>query len=664
MTKKTTSLQPKKITAVAPVWKEGLLSASANSHEGLPQNMPQMPKLPPEMEKKLKELKHKLDTFKDKVLEKFGDYIVGIALLPPEKPPQKGEKSGTDGVEEAGEEKNSKQEEKAEKKEGKDPKDAKEEQKINVLVVVDDTTSQKMSKDELHQKFSTIISKFAEDLDKNLVPQSVLLTDLWQNCYDAKYDLNRLISMSAPIYDTGMLAAIKIAEIHKSMVIKKFEKYILSYVLAGSLTQGRATHSSDIDVWIVIDDTDVKKMSRAELKDKLRAIIIGMGVEAGEMTGIRNKLNIQVYILTDFWESLKEANPIIFTLLRDGVPFYDRGIFMPWKQLLRMGRIKPSREAIDLFMSTGEQSISRIKLRLKDMGMEDTYYAILTPSQAALMLYGIPPPTPRETPEVLEEIFVKKEKMLEPEYIKILKDNVDLRKRIEHGEKKELSGTELDECINNAEKFLKRIRELFKEIEQRHDEKTIVMLYDDIMTIIRDVLKEEGVERAQDEEIIKLFEDELISTGKVPAHLLRDLNEIVEAKSKYDAKKLDKSDLEKARKGSSGLIKFLIEYLQRKRGRELERAKIKIKHGQKFGEIILFDTTAFIIADVDAKEQQIEKAKINPDGSLGTLEKSSLEELEKAVANLKVPSRVFIKEPVFQNIKNIFGKDAEVLLSY
>ena len=521
-----------------------------------------------------------------------------------------------------------------------------------------------MSKDELHQKFSTIISKFAEDIDKNLIPQSILLTDLWQNCYDAKYDLNRLISLSAPIYDTGMLAAVKISEIHKSMVIKKFEKYILSYVLAGSLTQGRATHSSDIDVWIVIDDTDVKKMSRAELKDKLRAIIIGMGAEAGEMTGIRNKLNIQVYILTDFWESLKEANPIIFTLLRDGVPFYDRGIFMPWKQLLRMGRIKPSREAIDLFMSTGEQSISRIKLRLKDMGMEDTYYAILTPSQAALMLYGMPPPTPRETPEVMEEIFVKKEKLLEPEYVKILKDNVELRKKIEHGEKKELSGTELDEYITNAEKFLKRIRELFKEIEQRHEEKSMVMLYDDIMTIIRDVLKEEGVERAQDEEIIKLFEDELISTGKVPANYLRDLNEIVEAKRKYDAKKLDKIDLDKARKGSGGLIKFLIEYLQRKRGRELERAKIRIKHGQKFGEIILFDTTAFIIADVDAKEQQIEKAKINSDGSLGTLEKSSLEEFEKALASLKVPPRVFIKEPVFENIKKIFGRDAEVLLSY
>ena len=602
-----------------------------------------LPKLPPEVEKKLKSLKTKLDKFKDQVLDKFGDYIVGITLLPPEK---------------------SKEAEKTEKTEEKKKEDKKENEKINLLVVVDDTTSKKMSKDELHQKFSTIIKKIAEDIDKNLNTQSVLLTDIWQSCYDAKYDLNKLISLGAPIYDSGMLAAIKIAEIHKTMVIKKFEKYILSYVLAGSLTQGRATSSSDIDVWIVIDDTDVKKMTRAELKDKLRAIIIGMGMEAGEMTGIKNKLNIQVYILTDFWDSLKEANPIIFTLLRDGVPFYDRGIFMPWKQLLRMGRIKPSREAIDLFMSTGEQSLTRVKQRLKDMGMEDTFYAILTPTQAALMLYGLPPPTPRETPEVLEEIFVKQEKILEPEYVKILKDNVQLRKDIEHGTKKELSGTELDQFINNAEKYLKRIRELFVTIEEKHNEKSITILYDEIVTIIRDVLSSEGIDKAQDEEIIKLFEDELISTGKVPARYLRDLNEIVEAKRKFDKHKLTKADIEKARKGSSGLIKFLVEYMQRKRGKEMEKAKIRVKHGDKFGEVILLEDEAFVIHDIDAKETQVEKAKLNANGSLGTLKNSTLEELEKALSKKKFPKNVFIKDAIFEDLKNVFGRDVEVLLHY
>ena len=87
------------------------------------------------MEKKLKELKSKLDKFKEKVLDKFGDYIVGITLLPPEKP-----------------------------KEGEKEEDL--EKKINVLVVVDDTTSKKMTKDELHQKFSTIVAKIGEEIDK------------------------------------------------------------------------------------------------------------------------------------------------------------------------------------------------------------------------------------------------------------------------------------------------------------------------------------------------------------------------------------------------------------------------------------------------------------------------------------------------------------------
>src|SRR3989338_2781493 len=506
MAKKDKTLKPKHLKAV------------------LPQNTPSASILPPELEKKLTALKEKLDQFKQQVIEKFGDYIVGITLLPPEKPHPSPEQK---------------------------EEDKSKEEKIELLVVVDDTTSTKMSKDELHTKFSTIVTKIGEDIDKKLHPQSILLTDLWQNCYDGKYDLSRLISLGAPVHDLGMLAAIKVAEVHKNMVIKKFEKYIMSYVLAGSLVQGKATHESDIDVWIVIDDTDVKKMTRAELKDKLRAIIIGMGVEAGEITGIKNKLNIQVYILTDFWDSLKEANPIIFTLLRDGVPFYDRGIFMPWKQLLRMGRIKPSREAIDLFMSTGEGMLKRIQHRLKEMGMEDTYYAILTPSQAAIMLYGLPPPTPRETPDVLEEIFVKKEKMLEPEYVKILRTNVDIRKKIEHGDKKELSGTELDKLITDAEKFLKRIRKLFKEIEMKYDERGVLALYDEVMTIIRDVLKLEGIEKAQDTQLIKLFEDELVSTGKVPARFLRDLNEIIEAKQKHDQKKLTKTDIEKARKGSS-----------------------------------------------------------------------------------------------------------------
>jgi len=588
-------------------------------------------KLPKETKQKLKAIKTKLDKFQKKVVEKFDKYIIGICLLPPPKP-KEGEKPNKD--------------------------------QINVLILVDDSDSRKMSKAELKEKLTKIIENIAEEIDKNIMPQTVILSELWQSCYDGKYELLQLIAMGAPIHDTGMLSAIKIAEIHKTMVLKKFEKYIVSYVLAGSLVQGRATKTSDIDVWVVIDDTDVKKMTRAELKDKLRAIIIGMGIEAGEITGIKNKLNIQVYILTDFWDSLKEANPIIFTLLRDGVPFFDRGMFMPWKQLLKMGKIKPSNEAIDMFMHSGEQMLRRVQFKIKEIGMEDTYYAILTPSQAALMLFGLPPPAPKETANLMREIFVKKHKLLEEKYIKILEKNIEVRKVIEHGTKKELTGKELDDLLKAGQIYLKRIKKLFTQIELIKEQKDMLHVYDTVVTMIRDVLKLEGIEKVSDIEIVQTFEDELISQGKIPAKYLRSLNEIIQAKKDYDDKKLTKQEVDKVRKDSMSFMKFLVEYMQRKRGRELERTRIRVKHGNRYGEIILLGTEAFIIHDIDSEEKEISKANIKPNGGLGTTSESSLEELEKALVKVDIPTKVFIKEPIFEDLKNIFGKDVEVLVNY
>ncbi len=615
-----------------------------------------LPPLPKELEEKLKELKDKIDKFKARVLEKFDTYIMGMALLPPEQSQSQQQSPPAGNVGTA----------QAPPVQPQDKSQDKEKDKrINILVLVDDSDVKKMTKYELRDKLLAIFDQTAKDIDDRIKPELLLLSDLWQSCYDGKYDLLHVISLGAPIHDRGMVGAIKLAEVHKNMVLKKFEKYIVSYVLAGSLTQGKATSSSDVDVWIVIDDTDVKKMTRVELKDKLRAIIIGMGVEAGELTGIKNKINIQVYILTDFWESLREANPVIFTLLRDGVPFYDRGIFMPWKQLLQMGRIKPSREAIDLFMSTGDQMLQRVKFKLKDMGMEDIYYAILTPSQAAIMMYGMPPPTPRETPEMMREIFVKKEGFLEEKFVKILEKNIEIRKGIEHGDKKELTGKEVDELLTNAEKYLERIQRLFKQIEKMKEEQSMVDVYDRVVTIIRDVLKAEGIESAKDGELITLFEKELVTKGKVPASVLRDLHEIVAAKKNYDAGKLTKPEIEKARQGSDALVKFLIEYLQRKRGVELERARVRVKYGDnKYGDVLLLEKYAFIIHDIDAETQIITKAPILENGGLGAAEESSLEDMEKSLATARFPQKVFIKEQLFLRLRDMFGKDVEILMRY
>ncbi len=603
---------------------------------------PQLPaNLPPEVQAKLKIIKEKLEKFQKQILEKFDKYIVGIALLPPPRPPAPNLPPDIFAEEQKRYEQ--------------------EKDKYHTLVLIDDTEPTKMTKGELRDKLTAIMDATSREIDPNIYPQTLLLSELWQNCYDAKYDLLQLIGMSAPIYDTGMLGAIRIAELHKTMVLKKFEKYIVAYVLAGSLVQGRATKDSDIDVFVVIDDTDVKKMTRAELRDKLRAIIIGMGIEAGEITGIRNKINIQIYILTDFWDSIKESNPVIFTFLRDGVPFYDRGIFMPWKQLLKMGKIKPSAEAIDIFMSSGEQTLERVKFKLRDVGTEDFFWALSTPSQAALMLYGIPPPAPKELGDVLREVFVKKEKLLEEEYIKIWEDVLKIRKDIEHGVKKEVTGKEIDKLLSDSEKYMKRLQRLFTQIEKVKEEESMINIYDTVQTVLRDVLKMEGIETASEGELAHTFEEKLIATGKVPAKFLRTLHALIKAKADYDAGKLTKTEVDKMRKETGELIRFLIDYIHRKKAHELEKAKLRIKHGQKYGEVTVLGNTAYIVRDMDAPEKIMEKAPINPDGSLGNTGPCTPEEYEQALAKL-VPIKITLKEPLFASLTRFFGKDYEVLI--
>ena len=295
-----------------------------------------MPELPKEVKEKLDAMKSKLDKFSKEIVKENKE-IMAVGLLPPSKLPQDQKLSN----------------EEAEKLKNR----------INILIIAD--LEEKKDWYELRDKIIKNVNKKAEEIDNNIVATVMDFYEIRENCYDAKYELLEMIAAGAALYDPkDFLAAIKISEVHKTMVLKKFDKYIVSYVGAGSLFKGDAK-SNDIDTYIVIDDTDVKKMTRAELKDRLMAIIREMGYTASQMTGVKKAFHIQTYILTDFWDALKDANPVIYTFLRDGVPLYDRGVFMPWKLLLKMGRIRPSPEAIDFQMDMGERLIQRTKGKMR-----------------------------------------------------------------------------------------------------------------------------------------------------------------------------------------------------------------------------------------------------------------------------------------------------------
>jgi len=270
--------------------------------------IPNAPNAPnPEQEKEMKKRREKLESLKKSLCAKF-KFIQAIGIIPPQ-------------AAKIFDEENELSDEEKKKK------------PMHLLVILPN------KKEKNYNEVKVEIIKLIQESKENIWLNLFLERDLWEICMDSKYEVIEAIGMAFPLFDKGILGALRVAQIHKSLVLKKFEKYVYSYIIGGSLVRGDAVKTSDVDTYIIIDDTDVKRMPRLELKEKLRNIIYSYVMQAGELAGVKNPLNVQVYLLTEFWDGVKDANPVFYTFLRDGVPFYDRGGFLPWKLLLKMGKI-------------------------------------------------------------------------------------------------------------------------------------------------------------------------------------------------------------------------------------------------------------------------------------------------------------------------------------
>ncbi|MGM5483730.1 MAG: nucleotidyltransferase domain-containing protein [Nanobdellota archaeon] len=371
-----------------------------------------------EMMEKAKEVQKKAEEFSKKIVTKFKKDLLGISVVPPTKKDQK---------------------------------------EIMLFTLLNDKNILPKDKEPFLKKKQQEAKTLSEG--SGYVIDVYLYSEIKQAMFDDNKEVISKITRSLPIYQkNNIMNAFVLPEVHKNMVLEKFEKYVVSYVGVGSILRGEGNTKSDVDVFIIIDDTDVKQMSRMELQDKIRNIVYSMSLQAQEMTKIKIPLHIQTYLLTDFWDMLKESSsPVIYTFLRDGLPFFDRGIYRPWKLLLDMGRIRPSREAVAKHTDSGDIFYQRAKKKLLSVVVEDLYYSVLNPAQSLLMLKGIAPPTHKETVTLFKEIIVQEENLVNKKYADILEEFVKLFKKWEYNEITEMTGSEAEGFMKKADDFRKTL---------------------------------------------------------------------------------------------------------------------------------------------------------------------------------------------------------------
>ena len=140
----------------------------------------------------------------------------------------------------------------------------------------------------------------------------------------------------------------------KDRIVDKYGDSIKCVIMMGSVARGEFKAKSDVDVFLVVDDTEkeITPEEKAQIDDTLEKF-------ANE---INSDISIQPsYTLTEFWDYARVCHPIIYNFIKEGKAVYDAGFFMPIKKLLNMGKIPATREAIESYMEGAPKKLMRAK---------------------------------------------------------------------------------------------------------------------------------------------------------------------------------------------------------------------------------------------------------------------------------------------------------------
>jgi predicted nucleotidyltransferase/uncharacterized protein (UPF0332 family) len=352
---------------------------------------------------------------------------------------------------------------------------------------------------------------------------------------------------------------LKEVEEFAKQVLEKYGKYIKCIVMMGSVAREEFKPKSDIDVFVVIDDTSFE--ITPELHEKIDEDLEKIAEK------ISDKLSVQPsYTLTEFWDYARVCHPIVYNFIKEGIPIYDTGFFAPIKKLLEMGRIPATREAIESYMEGAPKKLMRAKTVKLLMLAEDCYYAMLNTAQAVLMFMGLAPPVPSKAYDDVKKFLVEPG-ILEPEYAEWLKEIIEIRKKIEHKELMDVEGKFVDEWIDKAEKFVNKMFSLLNALELRKREKILERTYEVMHKAAITALKSLKKMPEKEEEVPIMFKKEFIEGKLIDPYYSEVWMKIENMKKLADEKKISEisdKDVYEMREHVRRLIHDLAKVLKEK----------------------------------------------------------------------------------------------------
>ncbi|OYT42661.1 MAG: hypothetical protein B6U78_00585 [Candidatus Aenigmarchaeota archaeon ex4484_224] len=231
-----------------------------------------------------------------------------------------------------------------------------------------------------------------------------------------------------------------------SEIRKRFGDLVKSVLIFGSFVRGDIKPTSDVDVWVILDDTATKS------SEDLEKIVARLHLIAREI----GDLHVQTTGLTEFWDWIKKGSPELVSFLRYGLVIYDTGFVKPIQRMLEKGLLPPSEETISLKAKVAETRLKKIKGEIASM-IFDLRYAVLDIVQAVIMHFYKEQTDAKGSIKFLEKMV--EEGKIEKEYLDLFKEIDKIWKDIDH-KIKEASVDDLKRAYEIANKIVDKFKEL------------------------------------------------------------------------------------------------------------------------------------------------------------------------------------------------------------
>ena len=390
------------------------------------------------------------------------------------------------------------------------------------------------------------------------------------------------------------------AEEFADQLVEKLGDKVKCVAVWGSVPQGEHGYDSDIDTLVILDDTKLQKDVPQDARNKIRSKVTQLAKDTDE------RITIQYFpFLTEFWDSLRNGEPLAIEAVRNGEPVFDVGIFMPAKRLLERGKISGTQESVRKRLKLAAGGYKKAENSLRSSIPHKLEQSMANAGQAPIMLAGKQPPAKEKVPDVLEDMFVENE-MLEEEYVekgRKIYDFADMGEK----ESQNVTGEMVEEHLQMTDDFVRRMHELVSQLGAQKKVKGIFEDYKKFLKANVAALRANDVEPPEDREDLPEIVSENLDVDDDHIELFEKWDDVIE---KIKDKKMDEVNDKELYELQSDSREFISSV-----GRDLKKAKEAENMGPNVdpSAVAKAADTEGMVPDVEESKKEAEQAEEEED---------------------------------------------------